>query len=288
MPTTTMTRAAITLLLILGSGSAFTTQLLTRKNAPSTNNFRQSSDTRREMMSFLDSLNIMMEDDNSHHVSSSSSLVESVGAIVSRLAQRGGPPFMALAVSISDVVPLLPTQPISVIAGALFGFPTALIAVVIGQTVATTFALLVGRQILSQKPEWMERFGGNSPKMQKALVDLGLNSDDPMTVFRTIFVARQSPVLPFSLGNYLVGAATTAPLLPTVCGTVLGCLPLNCVWVGAGAGGMTALDAMSKSGNSQVLEGLELVGALATFLVIASIGKVIWNLWKEDDGMISS
>lgn len=280
-----MTRTAITLLLILGSSSAFTTQqLATIKNAPFTTNVIQSSDTRREMMPFLDSLS-----DNSHQVaSSSSSLAESVGATVSSLAQKGGPPFMALAVSISDSIPLLPTQPISVIAGALFGFPTALIAVVIGQTVATIFALLVGRQILSEKPEWMDRFGGNSPKMQKALVDLGLNSDDAMTVFRTIFVARQSPVLPFSLGNYLVGAATTAPLLPTVCGTVLGCLPLNCVWVGAGAGGMTALDAMSKSGNSQVLEGLELVGALATFLVIGSIGKVIWNLWNEDDGMISS
>jgi uncharacterized membrane protein YdjX (TVP38/TMEM64 family) len=43
----------------------------------------------------------------------------------------------------------VPTQPISIIAGALFGLKLGLPAVLIGQTIATSFALLFGRHVLA-------------------------------------------------------------------------------------------------------------------------------------------
>jgi uncharacterized membrane protein YdjX (TVP38/TMEM64 family) len=247
------------------------------------------------------------------------------------LAQQGGPWVMTLAVAISDAVPLLPTQPISILAGALFGFSLGLPAVVLGQALATLFALLVGRYVLQQpQPQqhdsnstwwWSSKSsstkGGNdnnlmnnNNKWKKVLNEMtsGLNSDDWRRVFGTIVVARQSPVLPFSLGNYFVGSATQAPIVPTLLGTICGCFPLNCVWVGAGAGGMAALDislrsvaassssSISDDGmvglgnviangmvNPQVAEGLEVIGVLATLAIVVTIGQAIAKVWNEDD-----
>ena len=139
---------------------------------------------------------------------SASPVLESLGSFVTKIAQQGGPPAMAAAVAISDSVPLLPTQPISVVAGALFGFPTGLLAVVVGQTMATAFALILGRQLGSNILDWLGRENGE--KVKKVLEELGLDATaDYQKVFTTILVARQSPVLPFSLGNYMVGAATS-------------------------------------------------------------------------------
>ena len=139
---------------------------------------------------------------------SASPVLESLGSLVTKIAQQGGPPAMAAAVAISDSVPLLPSQPISVVAGALFGFPTGLLAVVVGQTIATAFALILGRQLGSNILDWLGRENGE--KVKKVLEELGLDATaDYQKVFTTILVARQSPVLPFSLGNYMVGAATS-------------------------------------------------------------------------------
>ena len=104
------------------------------------------------------------------------------------LAKEGGPPIMALAVAISDTLPLVPTQPISIIAGALFGLKLGLPAVLIGQAIATSFALLFGRHVLANS-EWnvFEETGEGQDrsKLAKVLDELtsGLNSGDPKTVF---------------------------------------------------------------------------------------------------------
>lgn len=213
--------------------------------------------------------------------------IDSLGspqAFITEIARQGGPPVMALAVAISDSVPLVPTQPISLVAGALFGIQMGLPAVILGQLVATTFAMLFGRYVLANS-EWnvFEQSDQDKGKLSKVLDELtaGLNSDDFKSVFLTIFLARQSPVLPFSLGNYFVGAATKAPLVPAVLATVCGCLPLNLLWVGAGAGGMAALDMVRQ--NSALSEGLEVAGALATLAIVGSVAKAVAKVWNEDE-----
>lgn len=202
------------------------------------------------------------------------------------LAKEGGPPIMALAVALSDTVPLVPTQPISIIAGALFGLKLGLPAVLIGQTIATSFALLFGRHVLANSA-WniFEETGEgeDKSKLAKVLDELtsGLNSGDPKTVFLTILLARQSPVLPFSLGNYFVGAATQAPILPVLAGTIVGCLPLNLIWVGAGAGGMAAVDMVQS--NGLLTEGLEAFGAIVTLGMVAFVVQTILKVYRDED-----
>ena len=192
---------------------------------------------------------------------------------------------MALAVAVSDSVPLLPTQPISVVAGALFGIKLGLPAVILGQLLATTFAMVSGRYWLANS-DWNmfeQTDSGKKGKLSLVLDELtaGLNTDDFKTVFLTIFLARQSPVLPFSVGNYFIGAATKAPLLPAVLATVCGCLPLNFLYVGAGAGGKAALDMVRQ--NGALAEGLEIAGALATLAIVASVGKAVAKVWTAED-----
>lgn len=214
----------------------------------------------------------------------SKSAVESLAIFLTNLAQKGGLPAMALAVTISDSVPLLPTQPISIIAGAVFGFQSGLTAVICGQALATLFALTMGRQLGSNILDFLGEETG--AKVQKVLQELGLDSTaDYKKVFTTILVARQSPVLPFSVGNYMVGAATQAPILPALLGTVLGCIPLNCVWVGAGAGGMTALDMLTRGGaepSNPYLGTIEAVGVAATIVTVVAVAKAVWSVWNDD------
>ena len=204
---------------------------------------------------------------------------------IAAIAQQGGPPIMALAVALADSIPLVPTQPISIVAGALFGLKLGLPAVIFGQTMATLFAFIFGRNVLSNS-DWNvfeNTQDADKSKLSKVLEELtvGLNSGDPKTVFFTIFLARQSPVLPFSLGNYFVGAATKAPILPALAGTVLGCLPLNLVWVGAGAGGMAAVDMVKE--NGLLAEGLEGFGALVTLGLVAAVVNTVKKVYSEDE-----
>ena len=212
-------------------------------------------------------------------------MFDSVRETVLTVAKEGGPPIMALAVTLADIIPLVPTQPISIVAGALFGLKLGLPAVVFGQAVATSFALLFGRYVLANS-EWnvfeQAGEGKDRSKLAKVLDELtsGLNSDDPRAVFLTILLARQSPVLPFSLGNYFIGAATQAPILPALAGTLVGCLPLNLIWVGAGAGGMAAVD-MIKA-NGLLAEGLETVGAVVTLGMVGIVVKTVLKVYRED------
>ena len=211
---------------------------------------------------------------------------DSIRDILLTDAKEGGPPIMALAVALADTLPLVPTQPISLVAGALFGIKFGLPAVIIGQAVATLFALLFGRYVLADS-DWnvfdQAGEGEDKSKLAKVLEGLtsGLNSDDPKKVFLTIFLARQTPVLPFSMGNYFIGAATKAPILPALAGTLVGCLPLNCVWVGAGAGGMAAVDMVKQ--NGLLAEELEAVAAVVTLGLVAFVVKTVLDVYKDDE-----
>lgn len=220
-------------------------------------------------------------------VADGNTMLDTLKDTIFEYAERGGPLFMAIAVALSDSIPLVPTQPISIIAGALFGLKVGLPAVISGQALATTFAFLFGRYVLANS-DWnvfdqAEEEGADRSKLAKVLDELtsGLNSGDAKTVFWTIFLARQSPVLPFSVGNYFVGAATQAPILPALFGTLLGCLPLNIVWVGAGAGGMAAVDAIKE--NGALAEGLEAVGLIVTLGLVAAVARVVLKVYGSDD-----
>jgi len=202
--------------------------------------------------------------------------------------KAGGPPLAILTVTMTDSIPLVPTQPISVLAGAVLGFSQALPCVIAGQVLATTFSFLVGREILqnNEKFSFFQSGDGSqeTTQQQRVFEELtsGLNNvEDWKQVFGTIVLLRQSPVIPFSLGNYFVGAATKAPLLPTLAGTVAGCLPLNCLWVAVGAGSKTLLQQFTAD---ELTKDFEAFGLVATLLIAGVIGQTIYKVTNEESG----
>jgi len=248
----------------------------------------------------------------SHHVS-----WDSITAWIAAVAQKEGPVSMVIAVALTDSIPLAPTQPMAMMAGAVFGLKMGLAAVILGQTIATVFAIAVGRYILAKSgnscssirrsseygqealPVDDEEEGGGTTtntsiseeeeddpsterKLETILAELacGLNSEDWKTVFVTVFLARQSPVLPFSLGNYFIGASTSAPILPCTVATVVSCLPMNVLLVGAGAGGMAAID-MAQGKNGLLVKGLEAIGVIVTAVMILALVRVVVRVWTR-------
>ena len=128
-----------------------------------------------------------------------------------------------------------------------------------------------------------------STKLEKLLRELitPLNSGNHWTIFTTIFMVRQSPILPFSVGNYFVGAGTDAALFPAWLGTILGCLPLNIVYVLMGSTSVAAVGTfggdISSSGNgnsdvSHLQDGLYLFGIFATLVFFLYVGRTVRNV----------
>lgn len=216
--------------------------------------------------------------------------VEGVGSVVGRRLRVGrasprmldvetlrnlGPTGMSAAVCLADMIPGVPTQPVAIATGALFGFPEGLACVCFGQACATAAAVTLARSpaaksILSKAEDALSTPG--PLKRSLDTIAATIDSQSAIGVFTTIVGVRQSPIIPFSLGNYYLGLFTRAPLVSVLAGTLVGCLPLNALWVYVGA---TTGDALNQILNGEKVdvsailsspagETLEAVGGLAT------------------------
>eukprot|EP00567_Pseudictyota_dubia_P015102 CAMPEP_0197436710 /NCGR_PEP_ID=MMETSP1175-20131217/4139_1 /TAXON_ID=1003142 /ORGANISM="Triceratium dubium, Strain CCMP147" /LENGTH=225 /DNA_ID=CAMNT_0042966079 /DNA_START=190 /DNA_END=867 /DNA_ORIENTATION=+ len=196
------------------------------------------------------------------------------------MAERGGPLSLSLAVFIADIVPFFPSQPLAILAGAVFGFTTGLLFFELGQALAVSFCILVGRFVLSRRTKGYQSIDADEDsKLAQVLEELtsGLNLADCWKVFVTVLVARQSPVIPWSLGNYFVGASTSAMLMPAILGTVLAVVPGNLMLCGAGAGALALVKAHGFVG-----EGLEVIGVVATLILVYVVVKAIQKVYRPD------
>ncbi|KAF2552014.1 hypothetical protein F2Q68_00035300 [Brassica cretica] len=102
--------------------------------------------------------------------------------------------------------------------------------------------------------------------------------------FRVVTLLRLSPLLPFSLGNYLYGL-TSVKFVPYVFGSCLGMLPGSWAYVSAGAFGRTIIQEESNvglpGGNGQLLTlGL---GLLVTALAATYVTRLAKDAIKDID-----
>jgi uncharacterized membrane protein YdjX (TVP38/TMEM64 family) len=173
------------------------------------------------------------------------------------------------------MVPGAPTQPIAITTGALFGFQEGLACVVVGQALAAAAAIALARSPVAKAfvGRVEDALAASGPlKRSLDAIAATIDSQSALGVMGTIIGVRQSPVIPFSLGNYFLGLFTEAPLLAVVAGTVVGCLPLNALWVYVGSttsGALGAILAGEKVDVTAILhtpagELLEAIGGLAT------------------------
>jgi uncharacterized membrane protein YdjX (TVP38/TMEM64 family) len=149
-----------------------------------------------------------------------------------------------MLVSISDMVPFVPCQPLAIALGAKLGFALAFPITLAGQTTAGILAFSAARRAASSDfvtdasikldEETMAKF----EEFQRMT---GTEENDNRTILLALVGLRLAPFFPFSAGNYLLGGATTVPLPLFAIATLFGCILSNLVSTSVGAGGAVML-----------------------------------------------
>ncbi|CAN6686620.1 unnamed protein product [Malus baccata var. baccata] len=188
-----------------------------------------------------------------------------------------GPAGYALFVAVYAGLEILaiPAVPLTMSAGLLFGTVVGSILVSISGTVAASVAFLIARYFARERILKMVEGNKKFLAIDKAIGENG---------FRVVTLLRLSPLLPFSLGNYLYGL-TSVKFVPYVLGSWLGMLPGTWAYVSAGAFGRAIIQEESDvglpRGNGQLLTlGL---GLLATALAAAYVTRLAKDAVKDID-----
>jgi uncharacterized membrane protein YdjX (TVP38/TMEM64 family) len=138
---------------------------------------------------------------------------------------------------------VIPASALSLAAGAIFGFAAGSAVVLIGATLGSTAAFLLGRTLLRRR---VERVLATNPKL--AAIDRALAAEGT----KVMLLMRLSGFPPFTWINYAL-ALTGVPLVPYILATFFGIIPGVLAFTYAGAAGAAAL---SGDGNQ--------IGLLAT------------------------
>ncbi|KAF7032086.1 hypothetical protein CFC21_043309 [Triticum aestivum] len=156
----------------------------------------------------------------------------------------------------------IPAVPLTMSAGLLFGSVTGTIMVSISGTLAAAVAFLIARYFARERILKMVEGNKKFLAIDKAIGENG---------FKVVTLLRLSPLLPFSLGNYLYGL-TSVKFLPYVLGSWLGMLPGTWAYVSAGAFGRAIIQDETEiglGGNNQLLTlgiGLLVTAVAATYV----------------------
>lgn len=181
-----------------------------------------------------------------------------------------GPTGYALFVAVYAGLEILaiPAIPLTMSAGLLFGNVTGTIIVSISGTIAATVAFLVARYFARERIMRLVEGNKKFVAIDKAIGENG---------FGVVTLLRLSPLLPFSLGNYLYGL-TSVKLVPYVLGSWLGMLPGTWAYVSAGAFGRAFIQEEAEGGlpggNEQLLTlGLGLLATAIAAIYVTRLAK---------------
>ncbi|AQK99087.1 uncharacterized protein LOC100275452 [Zea mays] len=168
----------------------------------------------------------------------------------------------------------IPAIPLTMSAGLLFGNVTGTIIVSVGGTLAAAVAFLIARYFARERILKLVEGNKKFLAIDKAIGENG---------FKVVTLLRLSPLLPFSLGNYLYGL-TSVKFLPYVLGSWLGMLPGSWAYVSAGAFGRALIQDESEIGlgGNEQLWTLG-VGLLFTAIAAAYVTRLAKDAVKEID-----
>lgn len=184
-----------------------------------------------------------------------------------------GPAGYALFVAVYAGLEILaiPAVPLTMSAGLLFGSFIGTIIVSISGTVAASVAFLIARYFARERILKMVKGNKKFLAIDKAIGENG---------FRVVTLLRLSPLLPFSLGNYLYGL-TSVKFIPYVLGSWLGMLPGTWAYVSAGAFGRAFIQEESDIGLHGGNDGSQLLTLGLGLLATALAGAYVTRLAKD-------
>lgn len=152
---------------------------------------------------------------------------------------------------------LVPALPLTLGAGAIFGFVKGSIIVIIGATCGACAAFFASRTVLRR---YVERRIASNRKM--AAIDRAIASEGT----KLMLLMRLSGFPPFTWINYALGL-TGVKFIPYLLTTLIGIIPGTLAFVWAGAAGKKAL----SSSDQRVTLIITAAGAV---LVIISIARL--------------
>ena len=157
---------------------------------------------------------------------------------------------------------LIPGSPLTVGAGAVFGFWKGLILVSVGSTLGAAAAFLISRYLTR---EFIERKLNKSHKF--SAMDMAITREG----WKIIFLARLSPIIPFFLLNYALGL-TKIRLHTYIISSWAGMIPGTVLYTYIGSLGKTILTA-KRSPIDWVYLGIGLIATVSVTVLISRIAK---------------
>ena len=181
---------------------------------------------------------------------------------IERWAAGLGPagPVVYGALYIAATLLLVPAIPLTLGAGFLFGLVWGSVVVSLASTAAAALAFLLARSI-ARLP--IERIASGSPRFRafdRAIARGG---------WKVVVLLRLSPIIPFSLSNYLYGL-TALRFWPYVAASWIAMLPATILFVSLGAAGRTLTLGEPRSAGQWVLLA---VGVVATAVVTVFLAR---------------
>lgn len=118
-------------------------------------------------------------------------------------------------------VTFLPASPLTIGAGAIFGFVEGAIVVIIGATLGATASFLLGRTIMRRR---IEAMAANNPKFRA--LDRAIAREGG----KIVFLVRLAPIFPFAYINFAFGL-TGVRTLSYIVATFFGIIPVTLAFV---------------------------------------------------------
>jgi uncharacterized membrane protein YdjX (TVP38/TMEM64 family) len=170
-----------------------------------------------------------------------------------------GPAVFIAGYGIAAVV-FVPAALLTFTAGALWGFRFGVIYVMLGATLGATLAFLSARYLVRR---FVEAYVARHPKL--AAIDRAVESEG----VRLVLLLRLSPIVPFSLLNYVLGISRVR-FRDYMLGLV-GMVPAASMYVYAGkaAGDLASVARGAATPHGPVYYGVLIVGLAAT--VVATV-----------------
>jgi uncharacterized membrane protein YdjX (TVP38/TMEM64 family) len=167
------------------------------------------------------------------------------------------------AVYVVAVVLFVPGLPLTLGAGFLFGFWRALVLVSIASTIAAALAFLIARYFARDSVEKLAR---TNPRF--AAIDRAIGKEG----WKVVALLRLSPLVPFSLSNYLYGL-TPVKLLPYVATSWVAMMPATVLYVYLGAAGRTLEEKTQRSPWEWALLGLGFAATVAVTVLLTRVAR---------------
>ena len=171
--------------------------------------------------------------------------------------------FLYGAVYVVAVLLFVPGIVLTLGAGFLFGLGWGIAVVSVASTLAAALAFLIARYLARDA---VERLARNNPRF--AAIDRAIGKEG----WKVVALLRLSPLVPFSLSNYLYGL-TSVRFLPYVATSWVAMLPATVLYVYLGAAGRTIGEKAPRSPWEWALLGAGLAATAAVTVILTRVAR---------------